>query len=275
MENAQNISETTRRLSKSQKLILQLLYTSPHPIKKFNSVKDTILNLQAKSLIELKAEQVSVTSLGQAIYESWQEKDSGVSDSPSEPQNGERKQLSKSDKIRQRKLEKSNQFLELYKQGLSYQNIGDKYGLSRERVRQILNINPAFSNYMKERDEAKAAAELAKEEQALLGVYGDLPVSVPTVIIGTVPLNTLSLNEIREIDPCEYREIKDAVFARCTDAKGFITCAVSKFRSQMRRDFQIDHTKPMSEGGLTTIENLQVLSRKAHTEKTRFENLKR
>lgn len=86
MENAQNISETTRRLSKSQKLILQLLYTSPHPIKKFNSVKDTILNLQAKSLIELKAEQVSVTSLGQAIYESWQEKDSGVSDSPSEPQ---------------------------------------------------------------------------------------------------------------------------------------------------------------------------------------------
>lgn len=113
------------------------------------------------------------------------------------------------------------------------------------------------------------------EINKLLGVYGDLPVSVPTVIIGTVPLNTLSLNEIREIDPCEYREIKDTVFARCTDAKGFITCAESEFRSQMRRDFQIDHTNPMSKDGLTTIENLQVLSRKAHTEKTRLENLKR
>ncbi len=113
------------------------------------------------------------------------------------------------------------------------------------------------------------------EVNKLLGVYPDLIVSPPTVIPDTVPLESLSLIEIRERDPAEYREIKDAVFARCTDAKGFITCAVSGFKSQMRRDFQIDHIKPMSEGGLTTLENLQVLSRKAHTEKTRLENLKR
>ncbi|WP_442946969.1 HNH endonuclease signature motif containing protein [Nostoc sp. UHCC 0870] len=53
------------------------------------------------------------------------------------------------------------------------------------------------------------------------------------------------------------------------------SCAITGFRSQMRRDFQIDHIKPMSEGGLTTVNNLQVLSRKAHTKKTASENTKR
>jgi hypothetical protein len=112
------------------------------------------------------------------------------------------------------------------------------------------------------------------EMNKLLGVYPDLTVNPPTVIPDTVPLESLSLIEIRERDPAEYREIKDVVFARYTDAKGFITCAVSGFKSQMRRDFQIDHIVPMSKGGLTTLENLQVLSRKAHAEKTRLENLK-
>lgn len=113
------------------------------------------------------------------------------------------------------------------------------------------------------------------EINKLLGVYPDLTVTPPVVIPDTVPLESLSLIEIRERDPAEYRDIKDAIFAKYTDAKGFITCAASGFKSQMRRDFQIDHIIPMSKGGLTTLENLQVLSRKAHAEKTRLENLKR
>ena len=113
------------------------------------------------------------------------------------------------------------------------------------------------------------------ETNKLLGVYPDLIVTPPVVIPDTVPLESLSLIEIRERDPAEYRDIKDAVFAKYTDEKGFITCAASGFKSQMRRDFQIDHITPMSKSGLTKLENLQVLSRKAHAEKTRLENLER
>ena len=102
----------------------------------------------------------------QNICELWQQKNSELLNCVSEPKNGKRKQSSNLDKRKQEKLEKSNQFLELYKQGLSYQDIGDKYGLSRERVRQILNVNPAFYGCLKERDKAKASAEQAKEEQA-------------------------------------------------------------------------------------------------------------
>lgn len=112
------------------------------------------------------------------------------------------------------------------------------------------------------------------EINKLLGVYPDLTVVPPVVIPDTVPLEHLSLTQIREIDAAEYRELKDAVFAKYTDIQKVITCARTGFRSPMRRDFQIDHILPMSKGGLTTVDNLQVLSRKAHAEKTRLDNLK-
>lgn len=43
--------------------------------------------------------------------------------------------------------QKSYDFIKLYKQGLSYQQIADKYGISRERIRQILSINREFEAY--------------------------------------------------------------------------------------------------------------------------------
>ena len=113
------------------------------------------------------------------------------------------------------------------------------------------------------------------ETNKLLGVYPDLTITPAIIIPDAVPLESLSLNEIKERDPGKYREIKDAVFAKYTDEKALITCAISGFKSKRRLDFQIDHIKPMSQGGLTTLDNLQVLSRKAHTEKTLSENLKR
>lgn len=114
--------------------------------------------------------------------------------------------------------------------------------------------------------------QLDIEIYKLEGDYGETLVSTPVIIPDTIPIEDLTLNEIKERDPFQYRKIKDAVFAKYT-ANGWICCAVSKEKSKKRIDFQIDHIKPMSQGGKTVLDNLQVLSRKAHTEKTRLENM--
>lgn len=72
---------------------------------------------------------------------------------------------------KQKRLEKTNEFLELYKQGLTYQAIGEKYKITRERVRQLLNLNPAFPEYLEEYEAAKVLAEQEKEEKAKLKIY--------------------------------------------------------------------------------------------------------
>ncbi len=116
--------------------------------------------------------------------------------------------------------------------------------------------------------------QLDIERYKFKGYYGNQISELPVLVPDDVPLEDLTLNEIKERDPFEYRKIKDAVFAKYS-ADGFIWCAVSKFKSQSRNDFQIDHIKPISQGGKTVLNNLQVLSRKAHVEKTTLENKNR
>jgi transcription elongation factor Elf1 len=171
MDDAHKIREATKGLGRNQRLILSSLYLSPRPIKQFSSVKSAILNLQSRELIALSEDQVFLTDLGQAVCEAWQEQNSEKSEFLPETNDSQKKDSPKLTQLRQAKLEKSNQFLELYKQGLSYQDIGDKHGLTRERVRQILNVNPAFHEYVKEREAAAVAAEEEKKECAKQELY--------------------------------------------------------------------------------------------------------
>ena len=90
-----------------------------------------------------------------------------------------------------------------------------------------------------------------------------------------VDIHSLPLSEIKERDFDYYRKLKDSIYAKYTDSNGDITCAISGVKSKRRLDFQIDHIKPRAEGGLSNMDNLQVLSRQAHTKKTRQENLAR
>jgi len=99
-------------------------------------------------------------------------------------------------------------------------------------------------------------------------------IATVTVIYDEKDIHSLPLSEIKERDFGYYQQLRDTVYAKHTDPNGFITCAIDGFKSKRRIDFQIDHVKPMAEGGLSTLDNLQVLSRKAHAEKTRQQNMR-
>ena len=122
-----------------------------------------IINLEEKGLIEKKDNDINLNQLGKKVATYLQgtyktvEKRKVVEDLKEKT-----KSQSKSQKL---KLEKSNEMLDLYRQGLSYQDIGDLYNLTRERVRQLLNFNPAFHAYLIEREAAEIQAQKDQEER--------------------------------------------------------------------------------------------------------------
>lgn len=168
MENLSDVIEAAKQIGKNQRAIVKSLYevNSGLPIKFFGSSKSVIFKLQTKGIIKVEEDRVSLTDLGQGVYNLYKGNyDDKINILNEIEKKKERKELSRSSEIQDAKREKSNQFLEFYKQGLSYQDIGDKYGLSRERVRQVLNPNAEFHKYVKEREDAKIAAELERKEK--------------------------------------------------------------------------------------------------------------
>lgn len=74
-------------------------------------------------------------------------------------------------------------------------------------------------------------------------------------------LENLSMNELREQFPEYWKNLRDEVFAKFTDKEGFYYSALSGEKSRSKLNFQIDHIKPMKNGGLTVLENLQLLTK--------------
>lgn len=77
----------------------------------------------------------------------------------------------------------------------------------------------------------------------------------------------LKLHELREQDPIYEKWLRDEVFKKFTDKDGFYFSAESGYKSKNKLDFQIDHIKSMHNGGLTILENLQLLTRSENAKK--------
>jgi len=89
----------------------------------------------------------------------------------------------------------------------------------------------------------------------------------PTLSHPSEPLERFTLPELRETHPEIYRKLRDKIFKRYQDGQGFYVCPRSKYRSKNRFDFEIDHIKPFSSGGLTELDNLQLLRRRENRKK--------
>lgn len=87
------------------------------------------------------------------------------------------------------------------------------------------------------------------------------PCNIPQFTNEITDVNKLSLHQLREKDPILWRSIVNEVYEKAKDKEGYYNSSTGKFRSKHRGDFQIDHIVPMSREGLTTLSNLQLLSK--------------
>ncbi|MEA5575093.1 zinc-ribbon domain-containing protein, partial [Anabaena sp. UHCC 0451] len=165
MVNTQNIEEIAQKLQ-----IIQALINSPLPISHFNNLQNVVSSLIEHKLVTQKDEQLYLSSFGKKLWKYLQDDYTALLMNPSE-NSIDIKKPSKIELQRQKKLDKSNEYLELYKIGFSYQQIGDHYKVTRERVRQVLNSNPAFKEYLEEREQEKTIVEEKKQEQAKAELY--------------------------------------------------------------------------------------------------------
>ncbi|MGL5756585.1 MAG: DEAD/DEAH box helicase family protein [Paraclostridium sp.] len=95
-------------------------------------------------------------------------------------------------------------------------------------------------------------------------VYNELnkeEINSPKVSPDKIDYTKLSMNQIYEIDKAYWRELSDKVYAKYKDEDGYYESASGNYKSKIKKYFQIDHIKPMSKGGLTVLENLQLLTR--------------
>lgn len=83
----------------------------------------------------------------------------------------------------------------------------------------------------------------------------------PKVKPDPIDYTKLSLYQIKKINPSLWREISDEVYDNYKNEDGYYVSASGMYSSKNKRYFQIDHIVPISKGGLTVPENLQLLTR--------------
>lgn len=83
----------------------------------------------------------------------------------------------------------------------------------------------------------------------------------PVVIAPPRDYEKMTMGQLRNIAPEFWRKLRDEVFDKFMDEEGYYVSATGLYKSVSRRYFQIDHIVPMADGGRTTLDNLQLLTR--------------
>ena len=74
-------------------------------------------------------------------------------------------------------------------------------------------------------------------------------------------LEQLDLQELSEHNPLFEKWIRDEVYRKYTDSDGRYFTRSGSFKSRNKLDFQVKHIVPLSKGGLTIMDNLQLVKR--------------
>ena len=102
--------------------------------------------------------------------------------------------------------------------------------------------------------------------------YGDFPVfNGESITIGEIiDLESLTLQELYKVAPEVGRKIKDSVSLAARTPDGLYHCAYPGCKKAFPHKalFQIDHIIPMSKGGKTRLDNLQLLCRSCNQKKS-------
>ncbi len=160
--------------------------------------------------------------------------------------------------------------------------------IDRKKLDLSVIAKEIYDKDMRRSEEAKYIKGLWEENGSIFPIYysniyffkkmiqveldklsGDIP---------TIPLKPETAAEKRKIEELPLQKIidkypaygiglRDTIFERSKDKDGFYVCANCGFKSKTHEFLQIDHIKPLSKGGLTTADNLQVLCRRCNAQK--------
>lgn len=144
--------------------------------------------------------------------------------------------------------------------GIYNQNLGEK---DKKELIDNMWLNEEFAwqtffNYDKRHLRREIDLALAKISDP--DTYHIQPIQ-PTEEYEKRKYINMSLYDIRMVNPTYEKWLRDEVFKKFTNKDGYYFSAQSGYKSKNRLIFQVDHIKPMHDGGLTVLENLQLLTR--------------
>ena len=87
------------------------------------------------------------------------------------------------------------------------------------------------------------------------------------VVKDKYPIEKFSLTKIREINPKLESELREGTFKKANVSDGYV-CARCGKTFKDRKFLQVDHIIPMNQGGLSVLDNLQILCRKCNAVKS-------